>query len=122
MCLRTGTKTLYTSSYNITKRNTIFREKKTILPASVKVGREALVQTDDGGSVPEVISQRNTEEIPLPCRICTANSKGIFCMRRTEINPKKGFLSLIFYLLKGAKIFSDSSDLRFFDSTPNCIP
>ena len=121
MCLRTGTKTLYTSSYNITTRNTIFL-KKIILPASVKVGREALVQTDDGGSVPEVISQRNTQEISLPCRICTANSKGIFCMRRTEINPKKGFLSLIFYLLKGAKIFSDSSDLRFFDSTPNCIP
>ena len=42
------------------------RESQIILPASGKVGRGALVQTDDGGSVPEVISQRNTQEIPLP--------------------------------------------------------
>ena len=60
--------------------------KKIILPASVKVGREALVQTDDGGSVPEVISQRNTQEIPLPCRSYTTNRNDIFFMQRTEIN------------------------------------
>ena len=71
--------------------------KKIILPASVKVGREALVQTDDGGSVPEVISQRNTQEIPLPCRIWTANSKVIY----------KGVLEFDSNLLKGCKIFSD---------------
>ena len=77
--------------------------KKIILPASVKVGREALVRTDDGGSVPEVISQRNTQEIPLPCRICTGNSKGIFCMRRTEINPKKEILKFDFLSFKGSQ-------------------
>ena len=97
-----GPKLLYTSSYNITTRNTIFL-KKIILPASVKVGREALVRTDDGGSVPEVISQRNTQEIPLPCRICTGNSKGIFCMRRTEINPKKEILKFDFLSFKGSQ-------------------
>ena len=87
---------MYTSSYNITKRKTNI-SKKIILPASVKVGREALVQTDDGGSVPEVISQRNTQEIPLPCRIWTANSKVIY----------KGVLEFDSNLLKGCKIFSD---------------
>ena len=103
MCLRSGTKTLYTSSYNITKRKTNISKKSSFQPLLKKVGRETLVQTDDGGSVPEVISQRNTQEIPLPCRICTGNSKGIFCMRRTEINPKKEILKFDFLSFKGSQ-------------------
>ena len=88
---------MYTSSYNITKRKTNISKKSSFQPLLKKVGRETLVQTDDGGSVPEVISQRNTQEIPLPCRIWTANSKVIY----------KGVLEFDSNLLKGCKIFSD---------------